>query len=94
MLYQLLESDTVAHAAILYVCMSPTSFRSANFGQDELGELVVDIVLEPGDLLYFPRGFTHQVMITKATAQSSCVRVTLQLIFTISCFLIVYLVST
>ena len=76
----------VAHAAIVYVCTSLTFFHSANFGQDELGELVVDIVLEPGDLLYFPRGFTHQVMITKATAQNSCVRVTLQLICTISQF--------
>lgn len=64
--------------------MSLAFFYSANFGQDELGELAVDIVLEPGDLLYFPRGFTHQVMINKATAPSSCVRVTLQLIYIIS----------
>ena len=37
--------------------------HSANFGQDELGDLAIDVVLEPGDLLYFPRGFTHQVML-------------------------------
>ncbi|XP_049626237.1 ribosomal oxygenase 1 [Suncus etruscus] len=33
---------------------------SANLGPDELGEPVLQAVLEPGDLLYFPRGFVHQ----------------------------------
>ena len=37
------------------------TFHLGNFAQDELGQLVLDVVLEPGDLLYFPRGFTHQV---------------------------------
>ncbi|XP_040333561.1 ribosomal oxygenase 1 [Herpailurus yagouaroundi] len=33
---------------------------SPNFSQDDLGEPVLQTVLEPGDLLYFPRGFIHQ----------------------------------
>lgn len=35
-------------------------FSSADFSQDELGEEFLDVVLQPGDLLYFPRGFVHQ----------------------------------
>ncbi len=34
---------------------------SRNFTQEEIGEPIIDCVLEPGDLLYFPRGFIHQV---------------------------------
>uniref|UniRef100_A0A8C2QFD2 Bifunctional lysine-specific demethylase and histidyl-hydroxylase n=2 Tax=Cricetulus griseus TaxID=10029 RepID=A0A8C2QFD2_CRIGR len=33
---------------------------SPNFSQEDLGEPVLKAVLEPGDLLYFPRGFIHQ----------------------------------
>lgn len=33
---------------------------SRNFEQNEIGEPIIDCVLEPGDLLYFPRGFIHQ----------------------------------
>ncbi|KAI1897830.1 hypothetical protein AGOR_G00087310 [Albula goreensis] len=33
---------------------------SPNFSQSEIGEPVMDVVLEAGDLLYFPRGFIHQ----------------------------------
>ncbi|KFV78974.1 Bifunctional lysine-specific demethylase and histidyl-hydroxylase NO66, partial [Struthio camelus australis] len=35
-------------------------FSSANLTQAELGEPVLEAVLEAGDLLYFPRGFIHQ----------------------------------
>ncbi|NWX60377.1 RIOX1 oxygenase, partial [Promerops cafer] len=35
-------------------------FSSANLTQAELGEPVLETVLEAGDLLYFPRGFIHQ----------------------------------
>jgi len=35
---------------------------SQNFEQDELGECILDVVLEPGDLLYFPRGVIHQAV--------------------------------
>ncbi|XP_009931481.2 ribosomal oxygenase 1 [Opisthocomus hoazin] len=35
-------------------------FSSANLVQAELGEPVLETVLEAGDLLYFPRGFIHQ----------------------------------
>ncbi|XP_055042108.2 ribosomal oxygenase 1 isoform X1 [Misgurnus anguillicaudatus] len=33
---------------------------SPNFNQAEIGQPVMDVVLEAGDLLYFPRGFIHQ----------------------------------
>ena len=42
----------------------PTLFLSsslANFSQDEIGEPILDVILESGDLLYFPRGTIHQV---------------------------------
>ena len=35
---------------------------SANFEQSDLGECILDAVLEPGDLLYFPRGVIHQAV--------------------------------
>lgn len=33
---------------------------SGNFQQDEIGEPIFTQILEPGDLLYFPRGWIHQ----------------------------------
>uniref|UniRef100_A0A8D2KSE4 Bifunctional lysine-specific demethylase and histidyl-hydroxylase n=2 Tax=Varanus komodoensis TaxID=61221 RepID=A0A8D2KSE4_VARKO len=33
---------------------------SHNFNQTEIGEPILETVLEAGDLLYFPRGFIHQ----------------------------------
>lgn len=44
--------------------LSITYGHAANFTEDELGQQLLDVVLEPGDLLYFPRGFTHQVITT------------------------------
>lgn len=35
-------------------------FSSGNFSEEEIGEPILDVVLEPGDLLYFPRGTIHQ----------------------------------
>lgn len=35
-------------------------FSSGNFSQDEIGDPIMEITLEPGDLLYFPRGTIHQ----------------------------------
>ncbi|CAL1540945.1 unnamed protein product [Lymnaea stagnalis] len=35
-------------------------FSSGNFSQFEVGEPILDTVLEAGDLLYFPRGTIHQ----------------------------------
>ena len=34
---------------------------SPNFSQAEIGEVILDVIVEPGDLLYFPRGTIHQV---------------------------------
>jgi len=33
---------------------------SPNFSQEEIGQPFLDVTLEPGDLLYFPRGWIHQ----------------------------------
>ncbi|XP_034756937.1 ribosomal oxygenase 1 isoform X1 [Etheostoma cragini] len=33
---------------------------SANFDQADIGKPILEVVLEAGDLLYFPRGFIHQ----------------------------------
>ena len=33
---------------------------SRDFQEDELGKLLLDVVLQPGDLLYMPRGCIHQ----------------------------------
>lgn len=35
-------------------------YSSKNFEQNEIGEPVLNVILEPGDLLYFPRGTIHQ----------------------------------
>uniref|UniRef100_A0A3Q2TDY8 Bifunctional lysine-specific demethylase and histidyl-hydroxylase n=1 Tax=Fundulus heteroclitus TaxID=8078 RepID=A0A3Q2TDY8_FUNHE len=35
-------------------------FSSPNFDQAEIGKPILDVVLEAGDLLFFPRGFIHQ----------------------------------
>ncbi|CAN7999670.1 unnamed protein product [Ixodes hexagonus] len=35
-------------------------FSSGNFAEEEVGEPLLTALLEPGDLLYFPRGFIHQ----------------------------------
>ncbi|XP_036339363.1 bifunctional lysine-specific demethylase and histidyl-hydroxylase NO66 [Rhagoletis pomonella] len=35
-------------------------FSSKNFKQQEIGKPIFDEVLEPGDMLYFPRGTIHQ----------------------------------
>ena len=32
-----------------------------NLTQEEVGKPILDVILEPGDLLYFPRGTFHQV---------------------------------
>lgn len=34
---------------------------TGNFTEKDLGKPILDTVLDPGDLLYFPRGTIHQV---------------------------------
>lgn len=36
-----------------------------NLNEDDIGDPILDVVLEPGDLLYFPRGTIHQVSLTR-----------------------------
>ena len=33
---------------------------TGNFSPDDIGEPILDVILEAGDLLYFPRGTIHQ----------------------------------
>ena len=40
------------------MCSGP---HAGNFSQAEIGEPILDVTLEAGDLLYFPRGTIHQV---------------------------------
>ncbi|CAG03554.1 unnamed protein product, partial [Tetraodon nigroviridis] len=35
-------------------------FSSPNFNEADIGKPILEVVLEAGDLLYFPRGFIHQ----------------------------------
>lgn len=35
-------------------------YSSPNFTDDNIGKPILDTILEPGDLLYFPRGYIHQ----------------------------------
>nr|XP_033792154.1 ribosomal oxygenase 1 isoform X2 [Geotrypetes seraphini] len=35
-------------------------FSSDNLSQEEIGEPILDAIVEAGDVLYFPRGFIHQ----------------------------------
>ncbi|KAL1138398.1 hypothetical protein AAG570_008462 [Ranatra chinensis] len=34
-------------------------YSSPNFSEEEVGTPVLDVILSPGDVLYFPRGFIH-----------------------------------
>ena len=38
---------------------------STNFNQNEIGDPILDVVLEAGDILYFPRGMIHQAFTVK-----------------------------
>ena len=40
-----------------------------NFSTNEVGEPILDVVLEAGDLLYFPRGTIHQVSSKNVTTR-------------------------
>jgi len=49
-------------AVFYYQCFSYVCVQAANFTDADLpSPPVLDAVLEPGDLLYFPRGYIHQV---------------------------------
>ena len=46
--------------SIIYIC-NTMYILSGNFSEADLGRPILDVVLDPGDLLYFPRGTIHQV---------------------------------
>ncbi|XP_061172709.1 ribosomal oxygenase 1-like isoform X1 [Saccostrea echinata] len=52
-------------------------FSSGNFTEKDLGKPILDTVLDPGDLLYFPRGTIHQ---------GNCMEDTHSLHITVSCY--------
>lgn len=52
-------------------------YSSENFNEDEIGEPILEVTLEAGDLLYFPRGFIHQ---------AKCSSVAHSLHITVSCY--------
>ena len=56
------SSDQRNSYALFVVCVAIYSAPIANFSQNEIGTPIMDTVLEPGDLLYFPRGTIHQVL--------------------------------
>lgn len=35
-------------------------FSSSNYSQEDLSDPIIDVILEAGDLMYFPRGYIHQ----------------------------------
>ncbi|XP_030052382.1 ribosomal oxygenase 1-like [Microcaecilia unicolor] len=56
-------------------------FSSDNFSQEAIGEPILEAIVEPGDVLYFPRGFihqgdclpdTHSLHITVSSYQKNC----------------------
>ena len=53
----------------VYSPRSPDEFlprlSSENFTQEEIGEPIMEVDMEPGDVLYFPRGYIHQASSTK-----------------------------
>ena len=44
---------------------------SGNFDQNQIGEPVLDIILSPGDMLYFPRGWIHQAVSVSGNKDAS-----------------------
>ena len=54
-----LESVRCTNTA-LYLIIPIIFCLPANLSQEEIGEPILDKVLEPGDCLYFPRGYIHQ----------------------------------
>lgn len=40
-------------------------YSSVNFNQEEIGKPILTVELQPGDLLYFPRGIIHQAKTSK-----------------------------
>ena len=43
------------------LCIYIHILNVGNFTQEEIGEPILDTILEPGDVMYFPRGTIHQV---------------------------------
>ena len=46
-------------------------FSTENLTDADLGEPILDVVLEAGDLLYFPRGTIHQVRLSSTVCDNS-----------------------
>lgn len=46
---------------LTYIICLINVYSVGNFDQSEIGSPVLDVILQAGDLLYFPRGTIHQV---------------------------------
>ena len=46
-------------------------YSSGNFSENVIGEPVMDITLNPGDMLYFPRGWVHQAVASREATTHS-----------------------
>jgi lysine-specific demethylase/histidyl-hydroxylase NO66 len=53
-------SSAVFKRLMNFILVFVTNF-AGNFSQSEIGQPFLDVVLEAGDFLYFPRGVVHQV---------------------------------
>ena len=46
---------------LLYMVMLLVMSYLGDFDEEEIGQAILDNILEPGDLHYFPRSVIHQV---------------------------------
>ena len=67
MKYYLRHQAVRTHLSFLtcrYLCTADFMFIFLDdLNEDEIGKPILDTVLNPGDLLYFPRGVIHQVLV-------------------------------
>jgi len=55
--FKLTTSNVTQHLQ----CCTCVLHKTDNFTEDDIGSPLLDVTLEAGDLLYFPRGTIHQV---------------------------------
>ena len=64
------------YSCTAYLCRSPDEAlpleSSPNFTNKDIGEPILDAILQPGDLLYFPRGTIHQVPALLLVTHCTC----------------------
>ena len=71
-MYVMYRERVWSTARTMYI-ISWNCILTGNLSQDDLGEPIMDVILEPGDLLYFPRGTFHQVYVLYTLSWSAYV---------------------